>query len=72
MTESDFEIIAASLARSRMASTIGGRSTARVAKESGIRLATVDICATLANAHPHFNRVRFMRAAGFASWHAIQ
>ena len=72
MTESDFEIIAASLARTRMASTIGGTAAAKVAKESAVRLATVDIAATLANAHPHFERNRFMRAAGFASWDSGQ
>lgn len=64
MTPGDFELIAASLARSRMASNIGGRAAAKAAKASAVRLVAIDLAASLAHANPGFDRGRFMRAAG--------
>ena len=67
MTRQDFELIAASVARSRMASGISGAAAVKSAKESAVRLVAIDLAASLANAHPGFDRDRFMTAAGFPS-----
>lgn len=62
----DFDLIAAAINRSRMASDIKGGRDERIAKAQALRLAAIDISATLHHAHPRFNRNRFVTLCGFA------
>ena len=58
MTRKDYVAIAAAIHRTGMAMNIGKKATA----ESAIRLAAIDIAATMANDNPRFDRARFLKA----------
>jgi hypothetical protein len=64
MQRRHFELIAGSIARSRMAKGLIGNAKERNAALSGIRLVAIDIAATLAHDNPDFDRARFMKACG--------
>jgi hypothetical protein len=63
MTRKDYVAIAASIHRTGMAMNIGKKGTA----ESALRLAAIDIAATMANDNPRFDRARFLKACGVQS-----
>ena len=60
MTRKDYELIAAAIHRTGMASTIGKKKTS----EQTLRLAATDLAATLAHDNPRFDRARFLAACG--------
>jgi hypothetical protein len=63
MIRKDYEAIAGALHRTSMAVNIGKKKTADYA----IRLAAVDLAATLAADNPRFDRERFLKACGVQS-----
>lgn len=60
MTRKDYVAIAAAIHRTGMAATIGPKKSA----QDAIRLAAIDIAATMANDNPRFDRARFLKACG--------
>ena len=62
MTRKDYVAIAAAFHRTGMAVNIGKRKTA----EYAIRLAAIDVAATMAHDNPRFDRERFLKACGVA------
>lgn len=65
MQRKDHELIAASVARTAMASRISGSAAVKQAKADALRLVAIDLAASLAKENPAFDRSRFMEAAGF-------
>lgn len=65
MQRRHFELIAGSIARSRMASDIGGTAAKKEAARRAIQLVAIDIAATMGKENPNFDRARFMTACGF-------
>ena len=63
MTRKDYELIAAAIHRTGMASRIGKRKSA----EQAIRLAAIDLAANLEHDNPRFDRNRFLKACGVES-----
>jgi hypothetical protein len=70
MTRKDYELIAAAIHRTRMASRITGSAVVKDAKSSALDLVTIDLASSLANDNDRFDRRRFYDAAGFGgnSW----
>jgi hypothetical protein len=64
MQRRHFELIAASIHRSRMAKSLIGNAKERNAAIDGIRLVATDLAASLAATNPDFDRARFMKACG--------
>ena len=65
MQRRHFELIAASIARSRMASEISGTAAKKAAAVAAIRLVAIDLATSCAKENPAFDRDRFMKACGF-------
>lgn len=63
MQRRHFELIAASIARSRQASSIGG-TAAKKAAAAAIHLVAIDLAVSLAATNPAFDRARFLAACG--------
>lgn len=66
MTKKHYELIAAALHRTRMVQDMTGNAKQRTAAVGAVRLAAIDIAATLAHDNPRFDRARFLEAAGVA------
>lgn len=66
MSKRDYELIAASIARTRQACDIGGTAAAKSAKAAAVRLAALDLAASLARTNNRFDRARFLKACGVA------
>lgn len=64
MEKRHFELIAGSVARSRMATDLKRNSVKRNAAQAGIRLVAIDLAATLAHTNENFDRARFLAACG--------
>lgn len=64
MQKRHFELIAASISRSRMAKGLIGNAKQRQAAQDGIRLVAIDLAASFAAANPLFDKARFMKACG--------
>ena len=60
MTKKDYVMIAAAIHRTGVAMNIGEKATA----ESALRLAAIDIAATMAADNLRFDRARFLKAGG--------
>lgn len=67
MTRKDYELIAAAVHRSLMASTISGSTAVKAAKTEAIRLVAIDLAASLATTNDRFDRARFLKACGVSS-----
>jgi hypothetical protein len=65
MTRKDYELIAASIHRTRMSTEIVGKTQSVAAGRAALRLATIDLAATLAHDNPRFDKARFTAACGF-------
>ena len=63
MTRKDYIAIAAAIHRTGMAVNIGKKKSA----EHAVRLAAIDLAATLAQDNPSFDRARFLAACGVQS-----
>lgn len=64
MTRRDYELIAASVSRSRMVKGLIGRTPERNAALDAVSLVAIDLAATLANDNPRFDKERFFNACG--------
>jgi len=64
MQRRHFELIAASIARSRQASSIGGTAAKKAAAANAIRLVAIDLSVSLAHENPNFDKERFLTACG--------
>lgn len=67
MQRRHFELIAASVHRSRMASAITGTAKEKAAKESALRLVAIDLASTMRAENPRFDRDRFLTACGVSA-----
>lgn len=67
MTKKHYELIASALHRTRMVQEMKGNAKERSAAVGAVRLATIDIAATLANDNPSFDKGRFLNAVGFGA-----
>lgn len=65
MQKRHFEMVAASVNRSRMASSIKGSAAKKAAADDAIRLVAIDLAASFRHENPNFDRARFMTACGF-------
>jgi hypothetical protein len=65
MQKRHFELIAASIHRSLMASNISGTAAKKEASTRAIRLVATDVAASCAAVNPNFDKARFMAACGF-------
>lgn len=63
MTRKDYEVIAAAIHRTGMAVKIGPKKSS----EYALRLAAIDLAATMQNDNPRFDRARFLNACGVQS-----
>lgn len=65
MTKKDYELIAGALWRSDRALQLKDKDKVkRAARTEMMRLIATDLCATLANDNPKFDRSRFLKACG--------
>jgi hypothetical protein len=65
MQKRHFELVAASIHRSQMASNIGGTAAKKEAARRAIHLVATDIAVSFAHENPNFDKARFMAACGF-------
>jgi hypothetical protein len=64
MTRKDYELIAGTIHRSRMAKSLIKQEKERNAAFSAISMVAIDMAATLANDNPRFDSDRFLDACG--------
>jgi hypothetical protein len=65
MTPKDYELLAMSITRSRLAVGLRSNAKQRKAALDAIQLVAIDLAASLVNANPRFDRERFLKACGY-------
>ena len=66
MTKQDYELIAGSVARTRMVSEMEKNSIKKQAKQAALHLVAIDLAASLAAVNTSFDKFKFYKACGIS------